>query len=95
VDSAVIRTCRSDGAWRLVRWRSYKHYAPNGAILPRRSQRHNTAQIVTDDLLMPEVADAGKDHRHVPRVGGGDDFFVPNRAAGLNRAARARVGGCD
>ena len=30
------------------------------------------------ETLMPEMANAGEDHRHVALVGGGDDFFVAN-----------------
>src|ERR1039458_4235966 len=33
---------------------------------------------------MPEVAHAGEDHGHAQLIGGGDDFFVAHRAAGLD-----------
>ena len=41
---------------------------------------------------MPKVTCAGENHRHVAIVGGGDDFFIPDRAAGLNRARGASIG---
>ena len=44
---------------------------------------------------MAEVAEAGKDHRHIALVGGGDDFGVAHGAARLNGAGRARVGRGD
>ena len=40
---------------------------------------------------MPEMADAGEDHRHVTLVRGGDDFLIANRSARLNRAGGAGV----
>ena len=44
---------------------------------------------------MPEMARAGEDHRDVARVGGGDDFGVAQRTAGLNRGGRTGLGGGD
>src|SRR5712671_6490429 len=37
---------------------------------------------------MAEMAHAGEDHRQVETVGGGDDFFIADRATGVNE-------GCD
>ena len=45
--------------------------------------------------LMPEMANAGEDHRHVALVCGGNDFCVANGAAWLDRAGRAGIGGRD
>ena len=42
---------------------------------------------------MAEMADAGKDHRDVAFVGGGDDFFVADRAAGLDGGGGTGFGG--
>ena len=44
---------------------------------------------------MPKVARAGEDHRHVALVGGGNDFFVADRAAWLNGTGGAGIGGGD
>jgi hypothetical protein len=41
---------------------------------------------------MPEMANAGEDHRHVAFIRSGDNFLVANRAARLNRASRAGIG---
>src|SRR6202011_1941666 len=41
--------------------------------------------------LMPEVADTGEDHSHVPLVGDSDHFVIANRTARLNGAGRARI----
>ncbi len=43
--------------------------------------------------LVSEVARAGEDHGHAAFVGGGDDFFVADGAAGLDGAGGAGVGG--
>ena len=42
---------------------------------------------------MPEMPAAGEHHRHAVFVGGGDDFRVANRPAGLDD--RGRAGGGD
>ena len=41
---------------------------------------------------MPEMADAGENHRQTALVGRGDDFIVTDGAAGLNRAGGAGIG---
>jgi hypothetical protein len=41
---------------------------------------------------MPEVANAGEDHRHVALVCGEDDFCVANGATRLDYASRAGIG---
>jgi len=38
---------------------------------------------------VPEVADAGEDHRDPQSVGGGDDFLVLDAAAGLDHGSGA------
>ena len=45
--------------------------------------------------LVPEMTDAGEDHRDLAFVGGGNDFLVADRAARLNRGGRARFGRRD
>ena len=42
---------------------------------------------------MPEMAVAGEDHRHAGGVGGGDDFFVTDRTAGLDAGSGSGVDG--
>ena len=42
---------------------------------------------------MPEMSVTGEDHRHASGVGGGDDFFVPDRAAGLDAGSGSGVDG--
>ena len=44
---------------------------------------------------MPEMTDAGEDHGHLAFIGCGDHLFVPNGAAGLDRAGGARIGRGD
>ncbi len=45
--------------------------------------------------LVPEMPDAGEDHRHLAFVSGGDRFFVAHRTARLNRASGAGISGRD
>lgn len=45
--------------------------------------------------LVAEVAGAGENHGHAAFVGGGDDFFVADGAAGLDGAGGSGVGGCE
>jgi hypothetical protein len=59
----------------------------------RRADQFSAESAETE--LMPEMANAGEDHRHVALVCGGDDFLVANRAARLDRAGRAGVGSRD
>src|SRR6266850_4721259 len=42
-------------------------------------------------ISMPEVADAGKNHRHAALVGSTDDFRVAHAAAGLDHRRGAGV----
>ena len=44
---------------------------------------------------MPEMAHEGEDHRQAALVGGGDDFVVADRAAGLDDGGGARLCGCN
>src|SRR3954447_25459061 len=47
------------------------------------------------ERLVPKVPHASEYHCHLPLVSGGNHFFVPNRAARLNRAGRASFGSGD
>src|SRR5580658_10788923 len=49
--------------------------------------------IAVAPASMAEMAHAGKDHRHVVRIGGGDDFGVTLAAARLDDGADAVAGG--
>ena len=42
---------------------------------------------------MSEVTVTGEDHGHVGGVGGSDDFFVADRAAGLDAGGGASIDG--
>ena len=62
--------------------------------LPRGGQKRTgetpaLAHQRTQAVLMPEVAHPGEDHGEAGGVGGGDDFVVAQRAAGLDHGARA------
>jgi len=52
---------------------------------PQSALAHQRTQAV----LMPEVAHPGEDHGEAGGVGGGDDFVVAQRAAGLDHGSRA------
>ena len=49
--------------------------------------------IECDYQLVPEMADAGEDHRHITLVSRGDYFGIPNRSARLNGTGRAGISG--
>ena len=61
---------------------------------PRLYSRHTGGLRFLAADLVAEVAHAGEDHGDAVFVGGGDDFFVAHRAAGLDDGAYAcRSGG--
>jgi len=43
---------------------------------------------------MPKMTDAGKDHRHIALIGGGDYFFIAHRTARLNCTAGTGISRC-
>ena len=63
-----------------------KHYE-----IPRRLTRPGGIST-PKPRLMTKMTNAGKDHRHIPLIGGGDYFFIAYRTARLNRTAGTGIG---
>ena len=55
--------------------------------------RDHRSSILDHQRLMPKVSHAGENHRDAMLVGGGDDFVVFDRAAGLDDRFGAGIGG--
>jgi hypothetical protein len=99
--STLVKTPTWRGYWRQFAFRKILFWGPYaivfttavtlaclrvGADVEKKPspRRHHLALA----NLMPEMADAGENHGHPAFVGGGDDFFIANRAAGLNGTGR-------